>query len=100
VRLQKAEYYLKERFPEAMVPKALLKQNLLKQNESLPEPFREIQGELMGLGITRYARVAGTGRQIGGQWKRFCIAFPSGEYRTQVSTSLFSDQIDGRYWID
>jgi hypothetical protein len=84
-QLPEAEWYLKGQFPDALIPNSLLNGNLRDSHVYLGETFSHAQGELLGLGITRYARVEGNGPKIGGQWKRLCIAFPSGELRTHIS---------------
>jgi len=65
-------------------------------NSDVEEVFDASQGELLGLGVTRYARVGGNGRTVGGQWKRLCIAFPSGELRNIISTLSSGIVIDFR----
>lgn len=85
--LRLAESYLKDQFPQALVSQSLLKENLRESTVVDDDVFSQAQGELLGFGITRYARIGGTGRKIGGLWKRLCIVFPTGESRTQIGTS-------------
>jgi hypothetical protein len=95
-RLRNAESYLKDLFPEALVARSILQENLRESNANVDDTFNLAQGELLGLGITRYARVGGNGRYVGGLWKRICIAFPSGELRTNISMSLHGMRTDDR----
>lgn len=69
-------------FPEALIPQTLLKENLRESYADDDEKFDHAQGELLALGITRYVKVGG------GQWKRLCVAFPTGELRTNISINL------------
>src|SRR5437762_7820206 len=85
-QVRSAESYLKYEYPEALIPQTLLQQNLRESKVHIDHAFNLAQGELLALGTTRYAKVGGTGRLVGGQWKRLCIAFPSGELRTCIST--------------
>ena len=85
-QIRNAESYLKGQYPEALVPQTLLTENLRESKGVIDNAFNQAQGELLALGITRYARAGGTGRLVSGQWKRLCIAFPSGELRTCIST--------------
>lgn len=85
-QVRTAESYLKDQCPEALVPQTLLTENLRESKGHTDHAFNQVQGELLALGITRYARTGGTGRLVSGQWKRLCVAFPSGELRTYIST--------------
>jgi hypothetical protein len=93
-----AEMFLKTQYPEAQIPADLLKENLRESLRESREVVGLAQGELLGLGITRYARLGGSGRQISGQFKRLCIAFPSGDLRTSIST--LQSRVYCRYGID
>jgi len=100
-QLQSAESYLKDAFPNALIPRALLSETLKEAHSNPTGTYNAAQGQLLDLGITRYVQQNGIGRRTGGQWKRLCIAFCSGELRTDVSmcpreTSL----IFRRYCID
>ena len=86
--VRSAESYLRETFPRAVIPKSLLKDTLRDSFFITDEAFSTIQGELMSLGIARYARLSGSGQQLSGLWNRFCLAFVSGELRTHISTYL------------
>ena len=86
-QLRSAETYLKTAFPNALIPRSLLKETLQDSYPNLEETYNAAQGQLLDLGITRYIRQKGSGHRIGGQWKRLCIAFSSGELRTDVCMS-------------
>jgi hypothetical protein len=85
LQVASAESYLRYLHPDAQVPKDLLEVSLRESLRDERETFDIAQGELLGLGITRYARIGGSGRQLGGQFKRLCLIFPSGELRTNIS---------------
>ena len=82
--IQKAQSYLKNQFPDAFIPESILKESLRDALADVSDYLTLAQGELLALGMTRYTRVGGVGKQVHGQWKRFCIAFPSGELRNNI----------------
>jgi hypothetical protein len=84
-QLQNAESYLKDAFPNALIPRSLLNETLRDAYSGSTETFSAAQGQLLDLGITRYVQRRDSGRRVGGQWKRLCVAFCSGELRTDIS---------------
>jgi hypothetical protein len=76
---------LRNNYPDAQIPQDLLKQNLDESLRESQETFDLAQGELLGLGVTRYARMGGSGGRAGGQFKGLCMVFPSGKLRTNIS---------------
>ena len=92
--VRSAESYLKDLHPEALIPQSLLHDSLRESHIDTSDDFNPTQGELLGLGTMRYARVGGTGRQVSGQWKRFCLTFPSGELRNHISNSSQKKQVN------
>jgi|SRR5277367_347768 len=88
VQLQNAESYLKDAFPNALIPRSLLHETLRDAYSNSTEKYSAAQGQLLDLGVTRYIQRKDTGRRVGGQWKRLCVAFCSGELRSDVSMYL------------
>lgn len=84
-QLQSAESYLRDVFPNALIPRSLLSETLRDAYSNSADTYTAAQGQLLDLGITRYIQQKGSGRRISGQWKRLCVAFCSGELRTDVS---------------
>ena len=77
--LKRAEIYLRDQFPEAQIPFSLLKETLKESGLVSQRPIDPCQGELLGVGITKYHRLRGR--------KRLFLAFPSGDMRIQISMS-------------
>jgi hypothetical protein len=87
--IRSAESYLKDSYPGAQIPQSLLKSHLRESLGISEGGFDVSQGELLGLGVTRYSRVGRTGKQVMGQRGRMCLVFPSGELGTNISTFSF-----------
>jgi hypothetical protein len=78
--LKSAEAYLRDQLPEAQIPKSLLKETL-KDSQLVSQGISGLcQGELLGLGVTKYHRLVGR--------KRIFLAFPTGEFGGQIGMQL------------
>lgn len=87
-------------YPVAQIPQDLLREKIREVSRGSQATFDLVQGELLGLGITRYARMGGNGRQVSGQFKRLCLAFPSGDLRTNISISKSTVYVQVLYRFD